>query len=335
MVHQASLLVMLVQLVDRVPLPPPPAKPGRGRPKTYPDRLFLKALVIMILKHLHTPYALLTVLAQPTPEMQQLRLLLHEDGRFPTRRTWERRLKTIPATLPAQIGCLGRHLVDTIQPWTHCGRAAALDSTILRARGGVWHKKHREVGEVPHTSIDTEAHWTKSGGHGWVYGWKLPLAGAVAWAVEQGGGMLWIPLAAALTAANIADNEQAPDLLGELPEEVRFVFGDRHYNTAELREECAQSNRVLVCSQYGRYPHSDEGKEVRRVLHKLRSLALENLNEHLKSIFDGHGQVPTKGLAASKRFALGAVFVYQLALLYRHEQGLPLNEGLKPFLKAA
>jgi hypothetical protein len=29
------------------------------------------------------------------------------------------------------------------------------------------------------------------------------------------------------------------------------------------------------------------------------------------------------------------VFVYQLALLYRHEQGLTLNVGLKPFLKAA
>jgi hypothetical protein len=71
------------------------------------------------------------------------------------------------------------------------------------------------------------------------------------------------------------------------------------------------------------------------VLHKLRSLALENLNEHIKSIFDGHGQVPTKGLTASKRFALGAVFVYQLALLYRHEQGLELNVGMKAFLKAA
>ncbi len=335
MVHQVSLLVMLVQLVDRVPWPPPPPKAGRGRPKTYTDRLFLKALVIMLLKHLHTPYALLTVLAQPTPEMQQLRLLLHEDGRFPTRRTWERRLKSIPETLPAPIGCLGRHLVAVIQPWAHCGRAAAIDSTILRARGGVWHKKHREAGEVPHTSIDTEAHWTKSGWHGWVYGWKLHLAGAVAWAAEQGGGMLWIPLAADLTAANVADNERALDLLAELPDEVRFVLGDRHYNTDELREECAQSKRVLVCSQYGRYPHTDAGKEVRRVLHKLRSLALENLNEHLKSIFDGHGQVPTKGLAASKRFALGAVLVYQLALLYRHEQGLPLNEGLQPFLKAA
>jgi hypothetical protein len=325
----------LVKLVDRIPLPAPPAKPGRGRPKTYTDRLFLKALVIMIIRHLHSPNELLSVLSQPTPEMLVLRNLLCQDGHFPSRRTWERRLAALPQTLPAQIGCLGRHLVEVIQPWSHAGRAVAIDSTILRSRGGVWHKKHRETGEIPHTSIDTEAHWTKSGWHGWVYGWKLHLAGAVAWLGQQNEGMLWIPLAADLTAANVADNEKAPDLLAELPQEVCFVFGDRHYNTDELRAECRGRGRVLVCSQYGRYPHNDAGKEVRRVLHKLRSLALENLNEHIKSIFDGHGQVPTKGLTASKRFALGCVFVYQLALLYRHEQGLELNVGLKAFLKAA
>jgi hypothetical protein len=326
---------MLVQLVDRMPMPEPPAKRRRGRPAVYTDRLFLKALVIMIIRHLHTVNELLSVLAQPTPEMLLLRNLLGEQGRFPSRRTWERRLAQLPDSLPAQIGCLGRHLVATIQPWAHCGRAAAIDSTVLRSRGGVWHKKHRELGEVPHTSIDVEAHWTKSGWHGWVYGWKLHLAGAVAWLDEQLQGMLWIPLAADLTAANVADNEKAPDLLAELPAAVRFVFGDRHYNTDELRAECARAERVRVCSRYGRYPHNDEGKEVRRVLHKLRSLALENLNEHIKSIFDGHGQVPIKGLTASKRFALGAVFVYQLALLYRHEQGLELNVGMKAFLKAA
>jgi hypothetical protein len=42
--------------------------------------------------------------------MQALRALLSEQDRYPTRRTWERRLKTLPATLPAQIACLGRYL---------------------------------------------------------------------------------------------------------------------------------------------------------------------------------------------------------------------------------
>jgi hypothetical protein len=133
MIGQVSLLVMLVKLVDRVPARPP-AKRGRGRPKVYTDQLFLKALVIMIVRQLHTVHELLTVLDQPTPEMQLVRTLLTEQGNSPSRRTWERRLTPLPETLPAQIGCLGRYLVAVIQPWVDCGRAVAIDSTVLRAR---------------------------------------------------------------------------------------------------------------------------------------------------------------------------------------------------------
>jgi len=134
MIPEISLLVTLVRWVDRVPTPAPPTKQGRGRPYFYSDRLFLKALVIMIVKHLHTPYELLCVLQQPTPEMQALRPLLTEAGRYPSRRTWERRLGALPDKLPAQIGALGCHLVALIQPWATCGRGVAADSTVLLAR---------------------------------------------------------------------------------------------------------------------------------------------------------------------------------------------------------
>ena len=49
----------------------------------------------------------------------------------------------------------------------------------------------------------------------------------------------------------------------------------------------------------------------------------------------GMDKFPTCGLIASQRFALGAIFVYQLALLYRFERVLELCVGLKAFLKAA
>lgn len=327
MVQPSSLLVTLVQLVDRLPLPPPPMRRGRGRPRLYSDRLFLKALVIMILRHLHRVHELLTVLEQPTAEMAALRTSLTVDGRFPTRRTFDRRLQSLPTTLPAQIGCLGRHLVARLRPWAAAGRAVAVDSTLLRALGGVWHKKHREAGIVPHTSIDTQAHWTKSGWHGWVYGWKLHLAVTVA--------AVWIPLAARLTPANAADNEVAPDLLHELPDDARFILGDSSYRAPNVQERCDRSGRTLVTPQPGAYPHTDAGVEVRRLFHELRGRAIENFNEQFKAIFDGHGQVPTRGELPTARFALGAVFVYQLTLLYRHEHALDLRVGLKPFLKAA
>ncbi len=326
MILDESLLVILVRLVDQIRAPPPP-KRKRGHPKVYSDRLFLKALIIMMVKHLHKVHELLSVLEQPTAEMQTLRSLLTEQKRFPARRTWERRLKTIPETLSGQITCFGCHLVALIQPWAAHGRAVAIDSTVLRANGGVWHKKDREQGVVPHTSIDTEAHWTKSGWHGWVYGWKLHIVCTVA--------AVWIPLAAELTPANAADNETAPLLLRLLPAEVRYVLGDLHYNDPELRLLCEQNDQSLVTTQYGRCPHTDEGALVRQVFHKLRSCAIENFNEQFKGIFDAHGQVPTKGLANTQRFALGAIFLYQIVLLYRFQQGLDLRVGLKAFIKAA
>ena len=160
-----------------------------------------------------------------------------------------------------------------------------------------------------------------------MYGWKLHIATTVAG--------VWIPLAARLTPANTPDSEVALHLLGGVPAEVRYVLGDTHYNTPEVRGRCEETGRTLVATRRGEYPHTDEGVEVRRIFHQLRSRAIENRGGQFKGIFDGHESVPTKGLASTSRWALGAVFVYQLALLYRHEHEQPLRVGLKPFLKAA
>jgi hypothetical protein len=77
---------------------------------------------------------------------------------------------------------------------------------------------------------------------------------------------------------------------------------------------------------------------VRRIFHLLRHRAIENLNGHFKALFDAYGSVPTKGEADTARFALGAVLVYQMALLHRHQdaqRGSEINRGLNAFLRAA
>jgi hypothetical protein len=186
----------------------------------------------MIIRRLYTAYAFLAFLDQDDPLPQQLRPLLSEQGRLPIRRTWERRLAALPGRLPGLIGCVGRSLLRLLQPWSTQGRAVAVDSTPRATGGGVWHKKHREQGVIPPTSIDTEAGWSKSGWHGWWDGWKLHLAVTV--------GAVWIPLAAEVTVAHRGDNEVAPILLDQLPWEVRYVLGDTHYNAPELRTQCQQ-----------------------------------------------------------------------------------------------
>ena len=84
----------------------------------------------------------------------------------------------------------------------------------------------------------------------------------------------------------------APSLIEELPDEARFVLGDIHYNAPNVRQAClhhSNEERFLVTTKRGAHPHTDDGVEVRRIFHKLRSMANENFNEHFKAIFEVHG----------------------------------------------
>src|SRR5262245_40228413 len=103
MLRQTSLLVSLVVLIDRLPWPPEAPHRLRGRPKTYSERLIMKALVSMMMRRLDTAYALLAFLAQDDAVSVRVRPRLCEQGRFPSRRTGERRLAMLPTRLPGMI----------------------------------------------------------------------------------------------------------------------------------------------------------------------------------------------------------------------------------------
>jgi hypothetical protein len=326
MVRDASSLVRLLKQVDAAPLPPR-AYVGRGRPPVYSEKLIAKALVVMIVRRLYSAHALLDFLEQDDLVVSRLRRLLSEGGKTPSRRTFERRLKAIADDLPELIGALGCYLAARLRPWGREKRAVAFDSTALRTSGGCWHRKHREAGEVPHTSIDTEAGWSRSGWHGWWYGWKLHLSVTA--------GRLWIPVAADLTVANTSDNLAAPSLLEHLPGMVRWVLGDRQYVDPNLTAACAEKGARLVTSQPGAYPHTDPEVEFRRALHKKRSRSIEPFNGLFKAVFGFGSQVPVRGLSKTRLLVLGAVLLYQIVLLYQHEHQLPIGKGIKPLLRAA
>lgn len=100
-----------------------------------------------------------------------------------------------------------------------------------------------------------------------------------------------MPLAAELTVANTYDAHVAPALIRQLPTEVRYVLGDRHYDDEanQVHTTCRLSDRFLVTTKAGPYPHSDDGSAVRRVLHQLRSQAIEPFNGLFKNLFQWHG----------------------------------------------
>ena len=77
---------------------------------------------------------------------------------------------------------------------------AAIDSTLLKAKGHVWHKSSMEKGVVPRPGIDTDARWGHSHTKGWIFGHKLHLTSTTA-------GALVVPLTADVTTANVQDSQ--------------------------------------------------------------------------------------------------------------------------------
>jgi len=72
----------------------------------------------------------------------------------------------------------------------------AIDSTLIKANGSVWHKSSMEKGIVPRSGIDIDAlWWGYSRTKGWVFGYKLHLISTT--------GDLVVPLTAYVTTANV------------------------------------------------------------------------------------------------------------------------------------
>ena len=91
---------------------------------------------------------------------------------IPSRRTFDRRLKTISIDIKERISTMGYLFVveGMADP-----SIMAIDSTLIKANGSVWHKSSMKKGVVPTSGIDTDARWGYSHTKGWVFGYKLHL----------------------------------------------------------------------------------------------------------------------------------------------------------------
>jgi hypothetical protein len=82
MIHQDSTLVTFFRQIDEIPHPKQEVKQAKGHPKVYSDRLFLKGLVFMGIRHIRNIHEFHSMFQYPTPELDEVRLQISEHGRF-------------------------------------------------------------------------------------------------------------------------------------------------------------------------------------------------------------------------------------------------------------
>ncbi len=91
----------------------------------------------------------------------------------PHRTTLSRRYKGLYQILQAFIAYVGRDAQTLDESFE--SHDLYQDKSLFKAQGPVWHETDRQAGRVPDKlrHLDKEATWSKSGYHGWVYGYGL------------------------------------------------------------------------------------------------------------------------------------------------------------------
>ena len=207
---------------------------------------------------------------------------------IPDRRTFDRRLKTISIDIKERIATMTSLLVNEkiIDPYI-----VAIDSTLLKARGHVWHKSSMDKGIIPRSGIDTDARWGFSHTRGWIFGYKLHLISST--------GSTVVPLAADFTTANVQDNQMYNPMISTSPSssslflETCFMIGDSGYDDNKLYDLSTKRGFELVCPVQ-RYKNTPKNRlemiqfyesELGQSIYSWRSKSIEPLIEHIKSVF--------------------------------------------------
>ena len=174
----------------------------------------------------------------------------------------------------------------------------SVDSTLLKAKGHVWHKSSMLKGIVPRSGIDTDARWGFSHTKGWIFGYKLHVISST--------GSLIIPLSADFTTANVQDNQMYNPMISSsslppppspssssLSPETCFMIGDSGYDDHKLYDLSTKRGFELVCPVQ-RYKNTPNNRleliefyesELGQIIYSWRSKSIEPLIEHIKDVF--------------------------------------------------
>lgn len=239
----------------------------------------------------------------------------------PSRRTFDRRLKTMSTDIRERIATIGNLFVigGLVRPYV-----VATDTALLKSNGHVWHKSSMKEGVVSRSGIDTDARWGRSRTKGWLFGYKLHMVSST----EPSSTV--VPLSADVTTANISDKPVYSDVVSDLSPEilrkVHYVVADPGYDGKKLYDLSLKKGFQLVCP-VKRYKRTSEERlklvdfyesALGQMVYSRRSTSIEPLIEHIKSVFR-IDPVPARGLDKVCSIVLLSVLLYQILVYYNYK----------------
>ena len=201
--------------------------------------------------------------------------------------------------------------------------ATAIDSTLLKAKGHVWHKSSMKKGVVPRSGIDTDARWGYSRTRGWIFGYKLHITSTTAAA-----GDLTVPLTADVTTANVQDNQMYVTLTSSssvfsLPS-LRHMAADPGYDDRKLYQYSRKALGMDLVCPVERYKNTSKKRlelvcfyqsTLGQSIYNQRGISVEPLIGHIKSVFR-IDPLPVRGFHAVSAIVLLSVLLYQIMVYY-------------------
>jgi uncharacterized protein with PQ loop repeat len=213
----------------------------------------------------------------------------------------------------------------------------AIDSTLIKAKGLVWHKSSMKKGIVPCPGIDTDAKWGYGHTKGWVFGYKLHLTSTT--------GEIVVPLTADVTTtANIPDNKMyvpltsTPPSVFSLPH-LLYMIADPGYDAKKLYEYSKGLRIDLVCP-IKRYKSTSKKRlelvcfyesEMGQSIYNQRGISIEPLIEHIKSVFR-IDPLPVPGFQSVSAIVLLSVLLYQIMVYYNCKKNKSNPKSIKYML---
>jgi len=209
-------------------------------------------------------------------------------------------------------------------------KVSAVDKSMFKAQGPLWHKKDRNKGIVPENlrNVDTDSEWGYSKYRGWIQGYALHLL------CSATPGFIPVPLDAEAATANVPENRIFDPMIDHFHEDTKYIVADSAYDDGKLTDKCEFrkndkyiTRRLVVPMEkhihtsskrlpYIRFFKSKRGQR----LFRLRKITVEPMFEIFKSLFSLE-PVWMKGKQNVQSLLLLIVFTYQLLLLFNFVNG--------------